>query len=39
VVAVKPLPAHVYEVLGIAVRREWSVVLSTEWMSLVGREG
>jgi len=32
------VPAHPYEVLGIASRREWSVVLSAEWMSLVGRE-
>lgn len=31
------VPAHPYEVLGIASRREWSVVLSAEWMSLVER--
>jgi molybdate transport system ATP-binding protein len=31
------VPAHPYEVLGIASRREWSVVLSAEWISLVPR--
>jgi ABC-type Fe3+/spermidine/putrescine transport system ATPase subunit len=31
------VPAHPYEVLGIASRREWSVVLSPQWMSLVPR--
>ena len=33
------VPAHPYEVLGIASRREWGVVLSADWMSLVAREG
>jgi hypothetical protein len=29
------VPAHPYEVLGIASRREWRIVLSSQWMSLV----
>jgi molybdate transport system ATP-binding protein len=29
------VPAHPYEVLGIASRREWRIVLSPQWMSLV----
>jgi ABC-type sulfate/molybdate transport systems ATPase subunit len=29
------VPAHPYEVLGIASRREWRIVLSARWMSLV----
>jgi ABC-type Fe3+/spermidine/putrescine transport system ATPase subunit len=31
------VPAHPYEVLGIASKREWGVVLSPQWMSLVAR--
>jgi molybdate transport system ATP-binding protein len=31
------VPAHPYEVLDIASRRDWSLVLSTEWISLVPR--
>jgi hypothetical protein len=31
------MPAHPYEVLGIGSSREWKVVLSGEWMSLVPR--
>jgi molybdate transport system ATP-binding protein len=29
------VPAHPYEVLGIASKRQWGVVLSPDWMSLV----
>jgi len=32
------VPAHPYEVLGIASRRDWRVSLSPDWMSLVPRE-
>jgi molybdate transport system ATP-binding protein len=32
------VPAHPYQVLGIASRRDWRVALSPEWMSLVPRE-
>jgi molybdate transport system ATP-binding protein len=32
------VPAHPYAVLGIASSRNWRVVLSAEWMSLVPRE-
>jgi hypothetical protein len=29
------VPAHPYEVLGIASRRDWRIVLSSRWMALV----
>jgi hypothetical protein len=32
------VPAHPYEVLGIASRRDWRVVIDPRWASLVPRE-
>jgi hypothetical protein len=32
------VPAHPCEVLGIASRNDWSVVPSTEWISLIPRQ-
>lgn len=33
------VPAHPYEVLGIASRRDWRVVIDPQWTSLVPRDG